>query len=76
MRGEFKLINSSQRSFVKIKVYKLYVGRNMIHMMQLRSTKPKYGFRKVKYVAGLASAILAGVSISTAKPQTIWHITW
>ena len=40
-------------------------------MMQLRNTKPKYGFRKIKYVAGLASAVLAGVSISTVKPQTV-----
>lgn len=32
-------------------------------------TKPRYGFRKVKYVAGLASALLASVSLSTTKPQ-------
>ena len=82
MRGEFKLINSSKRSFVKIKVYKLdiliklilvklYVGRKIIPMKQLRNTKQKYGFRKVKYVTGLASAVLASVSLSTAKPQTV-----
>ena len=40
-------------------------------MKQLHNTKQKYGFRKVKYVAGLASAVLASVSISTAKPQTV-----
>lgn len=34
-------------------------------------TKPRYGFRKVKYVAGLASALLASVSLSTTKPQTV-----
>lgn len=40
-------------------------------MKQLHNTKQKYGFRKVKYVAGLASAVLASVSISTAKPHTV-----
>lgn len=40
-------------------------------MKQLHNTKQKYGFRKVKYVVGLASAVLASVSISTAKPHTV-----
>ena len=40
-------------------------------MMQLHNTKKTYDFRKVKYVAGLASAVLAGLSITTAKPQTV-----
>lgn len=39
-------------------------------MKQLHNAKQKYGFRKVKYVAGLASAVLASVSISTAKPHS------
>ena len=40
-------------------------------MKQLRGTKQKYGFRKIKYVAGLASAVLASVSLNAAKPQTV-----
>ncbi len=39
--------------------------------MKQFNTKQKYGFRKIKYVAGLASAVLASVSLSIEKPQTV-----